>query len=86
MDLYTLLYLKWITSKDLPYSTWNTAQYVVAWVGGVWGRVDMCMCMAESLRSSSETITTLLITCTPKQNKKLKEVLEPRFEHLTPAA
>ena len=82
MDMYTLPYLKWITSKDLPYSTWNAAQYVVAWVGGVWGRVDMCMCMAESLRSSPETITTLLITCTPKQKV---EVLEPRFEHLTPA-
>ena len=24
MDIYTLLYLKWITSKDLQYSTWNT--------------------------------------------------------------
>ena len=33
--LYTLLYLKWITNKDLPYSTWNSAQYdMVAWLGG----------------------------------------------------
>ena len=28
-DLYTLLYLKQITSKDLLYSTGNTAQYSV---------------------------------------------------------
>ena len=35
MDMYTLLYLKLITSKDLLYSTWNTAQYVVDWMGGV---------------------------------------------------
>ena len=35
MDLYTLLYLKWITSKDLLYSTWCSAQgYVAAWMGG----------------------------------------------------
>ena len=34
-DMYTLLYLKWITNKDLLYSTWNSAQYyVAAWMGG----------------------------------------------------
>ena len=27
MDQYTLLYLKWITNKDLLYSTENSAQY-----------------------------------------------------------
>ena len=29
IDMYTLLYLKWITSKDLLYSTGNSAQYSV---------------------------------------------------------
>ena len=29
MDMYTLLYLKWITNKDLPYSTGNSTQYSV---------------------------------------------------------
>ena len=34
----TLLYLKWITNKDLLYSTWNSAQcYVPAWMGGEFG-------------------------------------------------
>ena len=39
MDVYTLLYLKWITNKDLLYSTGNSAQcYVAAWMGGeFWG-------------------------------------------------
>ena len=38
MDMYTLLYLKWITNKDLPYSTGNSAQcYVAAWMGGEFG-------------------------------------------------
>ena len=33
--MYTLLYLKWITNKDLLYSTWKFAQcYVPAWTGG----------------------------------------------------
>ena len=29
IDMYTLLYLKWITTKDLLYSTGNSAQYYV---------------------------------------------------------
>ena len=34
IDRYTLLYLKWITNKDLLYSTENSAQcYVAAWMG-----------------------------------------------------
>ena len=35
MDMYTLLYLKWITKEDLVQSTGNSAQcYVAAWMGG----------------------------------------------------
>ena len=35
MVRYTLLYLKWITNKDLLYSTWNFAQcYMAALTGG----------------------------------------------------
>ena len=35
MGMYTLLYLKWKTNKDLLYSTGNFAQcYVAAWMGG----------------------------------------------------
>ena len=38
MDLSTLLYLKWITNKDLLQSTGNSAQYcVAAWMGGGFG-------------------------------------------------
>ena len=37
---------------------------------GVWGRVDTCIHMAESLHYSPETITTLLFGHTPTQNKK----------------
>ena len=40
MDMYTVLYLKWITNKDLFYSTWDSAQcYVAAWMTGkFWGK------------------------------------------------
>lgn len=38
---------------------------------GVWGRMDTCMCMAESLRCSPETVTTMLTGGTPAQDKKL---------------
>ena len=37
-----------------------------------WGRIDACICLAESLRCSPETITTLLISYTPIGNKKFK--------------
>ena len=40
---------------------------------GVWGRMDTCVCIAESLCCSTETITTLVISYTPIQNKKLKK-------------
>ena len=36
MDRYTLLYFKWVTNKDLLYSTENSApRYVPACMGGV---------------------------------------------------
>ena len=38
MDISILLYLKWITSKDLLCSTGNSAQgFVAAWMGGEFG-------------------------------------------------
>ena len=38
MDMYTLLYSKGITNKDLLYSARNSAQrYVAAWMGREFG-------------------------------------------------
>ena len=38
INVYTLLYLKWITNKDLLCSTGNSAQcYVAAWMGEEFG-------------------------------------------------
>ena len=40
---------------------------------GVWKRMDTCICMTESLHYPPEIITTLLISYTLIQNKKLKK-------------
>ena len=71
-DMYTLPCLKWITNKVLLYSTGNSAQcYAAAWTGeefgGEWTHVHVrmsihaCVCMAESLHCSPETITVLFV-------------------------
>ena len=53
MDIYTLLDLKWITNKDLLYSTGNSVQCMWQPDGrGVWGRMAVSLCMAESLHCS----------------------------------
>ena len=63
MDMYTLLYLKWMTKEDLQCSTGSSAQrYVAAWMGaGFQGRMDPRISMAESLHCSPETITPLFV-------------------------
>ena len=46
IDMYTLLYLKCITNKDLLYSTGNSVHgYVAAWMGGMfWGKwIHVCV-------------------------------------------
>ena len=71
MDMYTLLYLRWITNKFLPYSTGDSGQcYLAAWMGAdSEGRMDTCISMVDSLCCPPETITTLLIGYT-KYNTK----------------
>ena len=66
MDMDTLLYFTWRTSKDLLDSTGNSAQsHVAAWMGGEFGGEWTCVCMAESLHCPPESITTLLISYIP---------------------
>ena len=36
--MYTQLYLKWITNKNVSYSSWNSIQcYIPAWMRGGFG-------------------------------------------------
>jgi len=72
----TLLYLKRITNKDLLLHM----ELCLMICGSLDGREGLGR-TAESLCCSSETITTLLISHTPIQNKKFKE----KKVHLQPS-
>ena len=72
--MYTLLYLKLMTNKDLLYSTGNTAQcYVAAWIGGEFGGEWIHVYVWLSPITVHLKLTTLLIDYIPIQNKKLKK-------------
>ena len=64
MDMYTLLYFKWVVNKDQPIV--HHRELCLMLYGsldgrGVWGRMDACIGMAESLHCSSELIATLFV-------------------------
>ena len=64
---------------------WNSPTSMLVWrtslavqllrlhAPGIWGRMDMCICMAEFLHCSPETVTTWLISYTSIQKEKLKK-------------
>ena len=60
MDVYTLLYFKWITNKDLLYNTGKSAQCGPLSGRGVLGRIYTYICMAESFCYPTEAITTFV--------------------------
>ena len=63
MDMYTLLYLKWIINKNQLYSTGNSVQcHAEAWTRGGFGEEWIRVYVRLSpFTVLSETITTLLI-------------------------
>ena len=72
MDMDTLLYFKWITSKDLLFSTGDSAQcYVAARTGGEFGGEWVRLCTAESLAVHLKlSQRCFLIIYLPIQNEK----------------
>ena len=73
MDMYILIYLKWLINKDLLYSTWNSAQcYMAAWMGGELGREWIHIYVWLSPFTFHLKLTKLLISYTPIQNKKFQ--------------
>ena len=75
MDMYTLLYLKWITNKGLLYCTGNSALcYVPAWTGGEFGEewIHVYVCFSSFTVHLKLSQHFLLIGYTPIQNKKIK--------------
>ena len=51
----------------MEHGTLLNVMWQPGWEGS-WGRMDPCICMAESLHCSPETITTWFIGYTPIQN------------------
>ena len=51
IDIYTLLYIKYITNKDLVYVTRNSTQYSVMTYMGKQSkkRLDICICINDTL-------------------------------------
>ena len=51
IDIYTLLYIKWIINKILLYSPGNSIQYSVMTYMATESlkRVDICICITDSL-------------------------------------
>jgi len=60
MNMYALLYLKWVTIKDHCIELCSMSCGSLDG-RGVWGRMDTCISFAESLHCSPEIITTLSV-------------------------
>ena len=70
-----LLYLKWITNKDLLNSTGNSAQcYVAVWMGWEFGGEWIHVYVWLSSFDVHLKLTTFLISFTTIENEKLKKI------------
>ena len=49
VDIYTLLYIKWVTNKDLLYSTGNYTQYFIITYVGKESEIEIHRYVTESL-------------------------------------
>ena len=59
INVYTLLYFKWITNKVLLYSTGNSAKcYVAAWTGGEFGGEWIHVCFPGSSVNKESSCNT----------------------------
>ena len=79
MDMYTLLYVKWITDKDLLYSIWNFQCHTAAWMGREseeeWTHGYEWLSPFPVHRKLAQHCS--LISYIPVQNKKLKKDPQP---------
>ena len=66
--MYTWLYLKWKTNKDLLYSTGSSMLCGSLDGKGVWGRMDTSVCVAQSL------------CCPPETNNIVNELATPQYK------
>ena len=60
INRYTLLYIKQLTNKDLQYNTENYTQYfVISYKGKESEKIDIYVCITETLCYTPETNTIL---------------------------
>ena len=81
--IHIRLYLKWITNRTYctVHGTLLNVVCQLKW-DGVWGRMDIGICMAESFCCSSETTTTLLTSHIPIQNLKKFKVWKKNYHQV----
>ena len=75
IDINTLLYLKMDNQQGAIVYHWELSSMLCGSLHGmgIWGRMDTCVCNAESLYCQYETTPTLLISYTSIKNKKVKK-------------
>ena len=64
ISICELLYIGWINNNILLYSKGNYIQYPVINHSGENMRMNVCMCITESLCCTAEINTTVEINCT----------------------
>ena len=86
VDIYTVLYIyvKQITNKYPLYSIGNSTQHAVMAYTGKESkkRVDICICITDSLCYTAETNTTLQLDYTPIKSFKKKRYAHP-YVHIS---
>ena len=79
IDMYTLLYIKQITNKNLLYSTKNFTQYSVIIYMGKESKKRVDICITDSPCSIIESSTTLSINYTPMIKKEKNKTKNTEF-------
>ena len=71
INMYILLYLKMDNQWGSTVYHWELSSMLCGSLDGmgIWGRVDTCVCNAESLCGQYEATTMLLISYTSIKNK-----------------
>ena len=78
--MYTLLYLNWVTNKDLLFSTWNSAQYYVpAWIGGRFGGewIHVYVWLSPSLFTWNSTVLLISYAAAAKSLQSCPTLCDP---------
>ena len=80
IDMYILLYLKWITNRDKLFSTGNSAPfYVAAWMGGKFGEECIQVYVWLSIFSLYLKVSHIVNWLYSNIKEKVKEISLPNL-------